>query len=240
MIILIRIAICDDEQLCLDKTAEYLTKWQTETETMVDITLFTGGDNFLETSRHIHFDIAFLDILMPLLNGMDTAKELRQFNKSIPIVFLTSSKEFALEGYSVKASDYLLKPITYDKIKRVMDELVIELSKETPAILLKTTSGYHKVYLHQIEYLEASNKKVRVFLQSGTELEALETFSHFQELLTLENGFFKCHRSYLVNIFNVDYFSSIDINTKSGRNIPIARGYSKDFEAAYFSAMFKD
>lgn len=237
---MIKIAVCDDEEPCLDRTREYLMKWQAETDTAIDIILFKDGDHFLETAKRLPFDLVFLDIIMPLLNGMDTARELRQFNTSIPIVFLTSSREFALDGYSVKASDYLLKPITYEKVRKVMDELVLNQLQEPPHILLKTAGGHHKIYLHQIEYLEACNKKVRFFLQSGAELEVLDTLSHFQDILTFEHGFFRCHRSYLVNIFNVDYFNSTDIKTKFGNSVPIARSYSKDFKTAYFTTMFKD
>ena len=70
------------------------------------------------------FHIILLDILMPLLNGMDTARELRQYDKTVKIIFLTSSPEFALESYDVKAYSYLLKPVTYEKLEETLNECV--------------------------------------------------------------------------------------------------------------------
>ena len=185
-------------------------------------------------------DIIFLDIIMPLLNGMDTARELRQTDKAVKIIFLTSSPEFALESYEVKAQGYVLKPIVYEQLKDMLDECAHTITDEPAHIVLKTSFGYQKLYLHDIEYAEAQNKKVVFHLCTGDTLEASEPLHSFENRFTEDNRFFKCHRSYLVYLQNVDHFTTTQITMKSGRSIPIARGYAKAFKEAYFAQMFRD
>ena len=145
-----------------------------------------------------------------------------------------------LESYEVKAQGYLLKPVTYEKIRETLDECSYSFAAEPDHIILKTTLGYQKLYLHEIEYAEAQNKKVIFYLQTGRTVETFDPLYYFENRLTNNLGFFKCHRSYLVYMPNVDHFNMTEIVTKSGRKIPIARGYGKAFKEAYFTLMFRE
>lgn len=237
---MLRIAICDDDEICLKDTKSMLIRWSAATSSLVEIDCFNNGDSLIKESGITPYDIVFLDIIMPLLNGMDTAKELRDRDKAVKIIFLSSSPEFALQSYSVKATDYCLKPVTYEKLKLVMDYCMAFYRQEAESLTLKTVGGYQKIYLHDIEYLEAQNKRVIIFLNSGQSIEVIQPLYTFESRLSDSKGFFKCHRSYLVYLPNVDYFNNIEIKTKSGRRIPISRGYGKAFQDAYFAIMFKD
>ncbi|MEG0570521.1 MAG: LytTR family DNA-binding domain-containing protein [Oscillospiraceae bacterium] len=237
---LIRIAICDDYKKSIDDTKQMLTSWSEESKIEVQISCYENGDDLIAKIVSNRFDIIFLDIVMPMLNGIDTAKELRTIDKTVKIIFLTSSPEFALESYSVKAMDYCLKPVVYEQIKAVMDECSLLLMKEPKNLTLKTVGGYQKIYIRDIEYIEAQNKRVFFFLRSNKSIEVVEPLYTFENKLSAEDGYFKCHRSYLVYIPNVDYFNTTEITTKSGRTIPIARGYAKNFQEAYFAVVFHD
>ena len=237
---MIRIAICDDENTCLARTKQMLENWSEGSNIEVDISCFENGDEVIAKSTNRKFDIVFLDIMMPLLNGMDTAKELRSIDKAVKIIFLTSSPEFALQSYSVKATDYCLKPITFERIKEVMDDCTLLLCQEPKNVTLKTTVGYQKIYIRDIEYIEAQNKRVFFYLRTGKTIEVTEPLYTFEKQLSENDGFFKCHRSYLVYIPNIAYFNTTVIETKSGRNIPIARGFAKNFQEAYFAVVFHD
>lgn len=237
---MLRIAICDDNSDFLDQANNLIKKWFEQNNIPVEIYRFDNGDALIEKSATVQIDIIFLDIIMPFLNGMDTAKELRQTNRNVKIIFLTSSPEFALESYTVKAYDYLLKPITYEKIKAVLDECSHGFDTEPKNIVFKTAFGYQKLFYYDIEYAEAQSKKVTFYLRDGNTIDAIEPFYSFVKRLTNCDGFFKCHRSYLVYLHNVDHFNMTEIITKSGRRIPIARGYGKPFQEAYFSRIFGD
>ena len=134
----------------------------------------------------------------------------------------------------------MLKPIAYDKLKELLDECAQSFAEEPKNMVIKTVTGYQKLYFHEIEYAEAQNKRVFFHLRSGNIIESAEQFHSFEERFSSQDGFFKCHRSYLVYLQNVDHFTAAEITTKSGRNIPVSRGYAKAFKEAYFAQMFQD
>lgn len=237
---MIKIAVCDDSPLFLEQIASAIRKWSAENQIAASIHAYENGDSLISASMAEPFDIIFLDIIMPLLNGMDTARELRQNDKNVKIIFLTSSPEFALESYEVKASGYLVKPVTYGKLKETLDECIQAFAVEPKHLILKTASGYQKIYFHEIECIEAQNKKVLFHLRSGNTITSVDPFHFFEHQLAGKDGFFKCHRSYLVYLTNVDHFTGTEITTRSGKEIPIARSYAKAFKEAYFAQMFQD
>lgn len=237
---MLKIAICDDNHDFLVHSENLIKKWCIENNILSELYKFDNGDDFLLKNENIHIDILFLDIIMPLFNGMDLAKELRKKDKNIKIIFLTSSKEYALDSYAVKAQGYILKPVCYEKIKDILDDCIKDIKLEERYIVIKTTYGYQKLYFQDIEYVEAQNKRVYFYLKNGKMVESNAPLYSFKEKFTIEVGFFKCHRSYFVYMPNVDHFNMNQIITKSGRNIPIARGFGKNFQEAYFSYMFQD
>lgn len=237
---MLRIAICDDVEIYLNDIKRMLESWAATTSFQLQIDCFDNGDSLIKGSESSRYDIIFLDIMMPLLNGMDVAKELRDKDKAVKIIFLTSSPEFALQSYSVKATDYCIKPISHDRLKEVMEDCTAFNRQEPESLTLKTVGGFQKIYLHDIEYIEAQNKRVFFFLKSSKVVEVIQPLYTFENRLSDSKGFFKCHRSYLVYLPNVDYFSNTEIKTRSGRRIPIARGYGKAFQDAYFNVMFDE
>lgn len=235
---MLTIAVCDDDRDSLHAAAGCIHRWAEESGIPVTVHTYDNGDSLLDAAHGIHHDLVFLDILMPLLNGMDAARELRRVDAAARIVFLTSSPEFALESYAVKAQGYILKPVTEEKLREALEDCAAAVRKEPETLLLKTPFGYQKLYLHQIEYAEAQNKRVIFFLKDGTTAETAEPLYSFEDKLTLDNGFFKCHRSYFVYMPGVASFSSTQIVTSANRRVPIARGYARAFKEAYFAFMF--
>lgn len=237
---MIRLAICDDEVQCLDSTRRMIEQWSERCSIPVQIRCFDNGDALLQSIRRTRTDIVFLDIMMSLLNGMDTAREIREIDKAVKIVFLTSSPEFALESYSVKANGYILKPFSDKQLSEVLNDCTAALEEKSEHLLLKSTDGYHKIHLHEIEYIEAQNKNVIFFLRSGRSLTSTEHLRVFENKLLTKDGFFKCHRSYIISMSQVNSFSLSEIKMKSGGCVPIARGSGKAFQNAYFSFMFNE
>lgn len=235
---MLKIAVCDDNKDFLHYAVNLIEKWSQQSRISVEISACNNGDELIALNNSEKMDIIFLDIIMPLLSGMETARELRLNNTAVKIVFLTSSVDFALESYEVKASGYLLKPVSFEKISEILNECAEFLETEPENIVVKTCEGYQKLYFYDIEYIEAQNKKVIFYLKSKRNVMAIVPFHTIEEMLAGKTGFFKCHRSYLVYMLNIESFNNAKIITKSGRNIPIARGCSKTFKDAYFEFMF--
>ena len=233
-----RIVICDDDPVCLETAAAAVETWAASHQQRTEIAVFDNGDDLIKNLQQKPANILLLDIFMPIFNGMDIAREIRSFDHNLIIVFLTNSPEFAIESYDVRASGYLLKPLDRDKLHRVMDRCLNDLEPLPKRIILRTAGGYLSQQISEIESVEAQNKTMIITKTNGEHLESTDTLSNLEQKLTIEAGFFKCHRSYLVNLFAVEHFNMTEIITKSGRNIPIARGYGKAFKDAYFTLMF--
>lgn len=237
---MIRIAVCDNEREALETASEMVQDWADENGVEIELYQFDNGDELLSQCIACRMDIVILDIIMPMLNGMETAKELRKHDSSVTIIFLTSSPEFALESYDVKARGYLLKPVKDEKMKNLLDEVSQMFLEEPKHLILKTEFGYQKLYYRDIECIEAQNKTIFFLMRNGKQIKTSETLHSFESKLDDGEGFFKCHRSYIVNIQNVDTYNVSEITTKSGKRVPIARGYGKAFQEAYFNFMFQN
>ena len=127
LIKIMNIAICDDEILFTRELSSLLTHWAKKIDFSLTLYPYSNGDDLLTALQTIPVDLIFLDIIMPLLNGIDTAKEIRSMGLTVPVIFLTSSREFALDSYDVKAFHYLLKPVNTLKLFSVMDDFFLKL-----------------------------------------------------------------------------------------------------------------
>lgn len=234
---MLRIAICDDMAETRQHIASLVEQWPGAADGL-RIECFSDGDLLITAHRKNPFDIILLDVVMPLINGIDTARELRQEDKTAKIVFLTSSPEYAVDSYRVKASDYLLKPIHKEQLYRCLDELKQEILEQGKAISLRNGNVIHRVQLRYIEYVEAQGKQVMVILTDNHYIRSTEPFYAFEEKLLPEDGFFKCHRSYIVNLYKISSYTQSEITMKSGCRIPISRSGQKDFERVYFEGLF--
>lgn len=235
---MIRIAICDDMQEHSQHIQQLISLWPQPQDTVL-CEVFNDGDSLISAHGRDPFDIILLDVLMPVLSGIDTAREIREFDKSVKIIFLTSSPEFAIDSYSVKASNYLLKPVSADKLYVCLREVTESIQAHGKCIFIKVHPSTFRIPVSGIEYAEAQNKYVKFKLTDGRELLSSDTFSSFLDKLTEADGFIKCHRSYLVNMFQIDNYSAKELTTRSGAVIPIARSCQKDFEEKYFTVIFR-
>lgn len=232
-----RIAICDDNPVFLEQAKMMLDNWNSH-PTVVITELFEDGDALIQAHTTAPFDIILLDVVMPLLNGIDAAKEIRQNDKTVKLVFLTSSPEFAVESYCVKASNYLLKPVSPERLYQCLDELLQDIRQNSHYITVKSSSAIHRVESSRIEYIEAQNKHILFSLSDGRTIVSGDPLYTFERQLLLADGFFKCSRSYIVNIHQIDTYTAKEIKMRSGCRIPISRTCHREFEAAYFSAIF--
>lgn len=235
-----RIIVCDDDSRCRQETKKQIDRWLLEQSVCAEIIQLDNGDELLELLKTQPADLLFLDIMMPLLSGMEIARIIKARGLAIKLVFLTSSPEFAVESYEVKASGYLLKPVSYEKISAVLSDLLMQPQQEEKQLLVKTGFGYCYLKFDEIECMEAQRKKVLFYLKDGSNQEVEGGFSYYEEKLTQECYFFKCHRSYLVNLNYVKNFSTSEAVTTSGVQCPIARGLGTIFKDTFFRVLFPD
>lgn len=234
-----KIAVCDDEIQFIDAICPLLEQWAEECGIKLTLYRFTNGDDLVEAHQSESMDLIILDVIMPLLNGIDTARELRSMNQTVPIIFLTSSREFAVDSYEVKALNYLIKPVDREKLFLTLDEFLKSFNLAKASFTAKTADGFCRIVIDDVDYLEAQNKQVLVHLMGGRTIVIRELFSKCAEVFSPENGFCCCHRSYIVNLGNVEQFSKTEVTTACHSAIPISRNNYAAFKEAYFSHMFE-
>ena len=151
---MLKIAVCDDSRELLEKVEKDLLEYESVRSTPVTIHTYTNAMELLDGLKKTDYDILILDIIMPGFTGMQAAHEIRKFNEEIKIIFLTSSKEFAIESYSVGAYYYLLKPVLKEKLFSVLDKVVSEITSKQESCVIYTHMGIVNIPFAKIECLE--------------------------------------------------------------------------------------
>ena len=153
---MIQIAFCDDDQTVLDQLSALLEKYRAQRCVQIQCTVFHSPlDLLAEIEKGPRYDILFLDVIIPAENGITAAKEIRQYDNVVKIIFLTSSAEFAVESYVVGAYFYQLKPIWEDSFFRLTDSVIAECRRaDQRSLILRCKTGISRIDLDQLLYCE--------------------------------------------------------------------------------------
>lgn len=240
---MLRIAVCDDNINDLSVFVQYIILYRTSRNLNCEYTAFSNGFELISVlEKGKHFDIYCLDIIMPGFTGIDVAKEIRNFYKTAPIIFLTTSTEFAFESYSVKAVNYVLKPISKEKFFFTFDEILeqIKAEEEEDFIIVKSNEGIQKILISNLVFAEINGRYVFYHLRSGKVIRCTELFSSVCENLLKYRCFFKPHRSYLVNMQYVDTIDNHQVLLQTLKSVPVAQGKAREIKQQYLSYQMEE
>lgn len=237
---MIKIAFCDDDMEVLHQMNELLDLYRVERNEDITYAAFQSPFELLtEIEKGIRPDILFLDVVMPGQNGMDVAKEIRQYDTNMKIIFLTSSPEFAVESYSVGAYFYQLKPIWEESFFRLMDAVLAECEKKKKnSLILRSKDGITRIDLQQLEYCEVLGRKLLFHLENGAVLESAGSLDDLAGQLMQHSNFFRPHRSFLVNMEYIQNISSRSIKMVNDAEIPIPHGKCSEIKNTYMEYAF--
>lgn len=233
-----RIAICDDDQEQLRGLVSLLEHYQKERRLALSYQPFLSATELLSTAEEGKYDLYLLDVLMPGLNGMETAREIRAFDKEAQIVFLTSSPEFAVESYQYQAQNYILKPITPARLFPTLDAVEDGLMRNAEGLFIKTNHGISRILFHRLAFAEVQNKKVFFHLTNGTVKEIAAPLSDFEEAMLSRREFVRVHRAFVVNLSQVAELAPGEILTLQGNKIPVSRKQYPQIREAYLQELF--
>lgn len=178
---------------------------------------------------------------MPGISGMDVAREVRDVDKVANIIFLTSAPEFAIEGYSVKACDYILKPVTKEKLFSTLNDIMETSERKTEdTIVVKSSEGIVKILLSQLTHIEALNRKVVYYLASGKTVECASKFAQVCEELGRHDSFIQTHRCYMVNMSYISKIKNTEIILQTGVSLPIAQRRVTEIKERYLAFQMED
>lgn len=233
------IAVCDDQAEELSAIDALLQAWGAARNTLVRRGLFQSAVELLEAARRERFSLYLLDVLMPAVNGMDAAREIRTFDRAADVVFLTSSPEFACESYRVQALDYLLKPVDRELLFSLLDRLYRREQRPQEALVLKTRTTVLRIPFSEISYVEVIGKRLYFNMAGGDMREVAGPLKDYESQLLSRPEFMRVHRSYIVNMLHTSEISSNHVRTLSGKDLPVSRLLYPQIQEDYIKLLFE-
>ena len=234
------VAICDslesDIQVLIHMIKKYCNTYSFE----IEFFTYKSGYKLLSDFTLINFELIFLDIYIDdkiYSNGIEIAKQIRIHDEKCIIVFVTSSKSHALDAFEVDAMQYLIKPVSYDRIKRLLGKCQNEFSNNMRFIEVYSKGISMKILLKDIYYIEVYNKTCLIH----TSTHVIKTYSSLKKLWDLLSGpsFLRCHRNYIINMFYIASMLEIDFLLKNGDKVPIRKDKASIIKQIYSDYCFE-
>ena len=226
---MLRIALCDDEENARDALRIQLEKLMDELEDEI-VYEFSNGRTCINwlTAHPGEVDLLFLDVEMGKENGMDAAKKIRTVNRDLLIVFATGYTDYVFDGYQVNALDFLVKPVSPEKLKEVLLRAKELLTPPTDRFfVLKNADGAYRLPWDDILYFYSDRRYIHL-------VTVIKTYTFYGKLNDIEkqvrNNFVRIHQRYLVNSDNVTFVGGdfVTVNNPACEKLPVSRAYKKE------------
>ncbi len=235
-----KIIICDDDQASLDQIKNLLIAYGREKKIRMEIHTYlsaTEVQQAIVAGELKNIDLILLDIMMEGKSGIELAEGIRSKNKDMPIVFVTSSTEFALKAYHVRAVRYLLKPLNRELIDEMLDFVTTHLlTKKDKLFEINTKKGCVNINYSEIIYVENVARRMWVTLKNGKVYQSVGIRDSFEKqvgCLLQEENFIQPHKSYVVNLDYVSSYTTSILHMDNDSDIPISRRNSLEVKQRY-------
>lgn len=229
-----KVAVVDNAERAREKMKALLQRFECEHDIAFATSFFSDGEAFIETYRPI-YDLIFLDIEMPGKDGMTAAREIRQIDPIVTLVFVTRMGQYAVKGYEVRAMDFLVKPVSYSAFELRMERLLAHLRKrEDRSILISAKDGMRRIYVSELIYVEVIGHRILYHTVDGI-FEANDSMKNVEA--ELEGCHFaRCDNSFLVNMRYVTWVGQKELLAGS-ETLKISRTRRKAFLEALMAYM---
>ncbi len=221
-----RVAIAEDEEAAVQQLQQFLHQFAEENDIEIQIDIFCSGAELTEHYR-CRWDLLILDVDMPVMNGLETARSIREADGDVCIIFITNLAQYAIKGYEVDAIDYILKPVNYYalsmRLKRVLRTV---RSREEHRIVVKKDGDLIRLPLSRIFYIEVYSHNLNYHTAEGDLETGGPSLSHLEKELK-QYGFVRCHNGYLVNLRYVDSVQGNNLCVM-GKKLPVSRNRRRD------------
>lgn len=229
-----KVAVVEDDEEERAKMQEYFAVFSEKKRETFRIGMFGDALSFLSDYK-ASYDIVFMDIMLPNMDGITAAGKLREMDKKVILFFITNMVQYAVKGYEVNALDYIVKPLSYGNFEAKLEKALSILRAENDVISISMAGGMIRLYANQIRYIESSGHKIiyhtetEDVVSSGPSLTELET-------RLAGNGFLRCNSGYLVNVRHIRLIKGFSVVLQDGTDLQISRPRKKKFleDAARF------
>ncbi len=206
---MIKIAIVEDEKIEQERLLNSLCKFKEEyADFNYSVTVFNDGVQFLSSFK-AEYDLIFLDISMPHINGMDVAAKIRERDENVLIVFITNLQQYALKGYQVDAMDFAVKPLKYSRFASIMRRVAKKVTNSKKNICIGAGGNIKRILVSGILYVEVMAHELTYHTVSG-DFSVRSSMKDAEKQLIGE-GFYRCNNCYLVNLLYVKAVESDEV-----------------------------
>lgn len=217
----LKVAVCDDNETDLKYMIQCLNDWSHTANRVLEIHTFLSAEQFLfRYDEEKDFQILILDIEMGKMNGVKLAKKIREVNQNIQILFVTGYPDYMAEGYEVDALHYLMKPVSQEKLVKVMEKAAGNLKSQEKYILLQGNGEMLRLPVNKIIYVEVFSHSCVLHMTDET-VETRTSISKLESELGME--FIRVHRSFLVHLSYIKKIVKAEIFLENGETVPLAR-----------------
>ena len=222
---MIRVAIVEDDERYRQELQTYLQRYERESGQTIVVTCFTDGDEITQ-DYSARYDIVLMDIQMQFMDGMEAAKAIREVDSEVIIIFITNMPQYAMQGYTVDALDYVLKPISYYAFTQRMERAIERISKRRQRyVMVSVKNGVHKLDMSRITFIEVQDHDLVYHLTGYEQLHVRGTLSDVEKELA-QGSFFRASKCYLVNLEHVEAVTGNDLQV-GGETIQVSRARKK-------------
>lgn len=231
---MMKISICDDEKHFLDTISRDVKQIFQELNLNCSINLYNTGKDFLESfTKDPEVDIVFMDILLGNEDGYKVAAKIREHDQKVKIIFLTSVTKYALKGYEIKASCYLLKPVSFQKLKSVLVKMIDDIKKSNSEYIIeKNDNGIYKIFMEDIIYIETYGRNTIIHTKDQNIVSYQTMKNHLARLNTM---FVRCHAGVIVNLGYVVELGKNSIKLQFGESVPLSKSRKNEVKEALIS-----
>ncbi len=233
--------IVEDLELHREQLAKLIREDCCQQKENVDLSYYASGEEFLAHYRPKSCDGLFLDVLLGGMTGMDVARKVRESETHLPIIFTTTERDYAVDGFAVEATDYLIKPVDRSGVARCMGRLRKFLAEPSSISLLETSGRGHsapvEVALEKILYAQCFNHTIDVHTTSAV-YHTRQSFQDFTGQLPHTGRFFVCGRGLVVNMDQVTEVLEHELLLKNGDRLSFSRNRRQEIQKAYAAWQF--
>ena len=236
---MLNIAVIEDNDIDAEHLKQALEEFQDREKEKLNIHRFISGEAFLNDYRPI-YDIVFLDVELPGMNGMETAEKFRGYDMDTPLIFVTNVAALAIKGYQYNAMDYMLKPVTGEDIYIRMKKIVQKQDRRKISLTVPIENGIKIVPISDIVHIESFGHTLIYHTKNGNHKVRDKSSMKSLEEKLIPHNFQRCSVSYLVNLNFLDSIQGNEVLLANGERLPISRNKKKEFIDSFFEAIKKN